>query len=71
MQFSPEVNWTGLDFLAGGVVLFFTALFIEALLRIFPSTTHRIIAVGVVLFALALLWAELAVGLFGSPFAGS
>lgn len=71
MQFSTEVNWTDGDFAIGAFLLFSTALLIEALLRIFLKTSHRLIAAGIVLFALVLIWAELAVGLFGTTFAGN
>jgi hypothetical protein len=35
------------------------------------KTSHRIILCGLLLLALLLVWAELAVGIFGTPFAGS
>jgi hypothetical protein len=40
-------------------------------LRKFKSTKQRIFIVGFVLLAFFLVWAELAVGIFGTPFAGS
>lgn len=35
------------------------------------DTLRRLIVVGVVLFIMFLVWMELAVGLFGIPWAGS
>ena len=46
-------------------------LSIEFVLRKVKSTKHRILIGGVLLLTLLLIWAELAVGLFGTRFAGS
>ncbi len=71
MQFTSEVDWDGRDFLIMGMLLFGTGCLIEFALRKLKSTKSRIIACGIILAALFLVWAELAVGIFGSPFAGS
>lgn len=71
MQFGEEVNWTLIDFVVAGVLLLGTGLLIELVLRKVKKTSNRIIICGVILFVLALIWIELAVGLFGTPFAGS
>ncbi len=71
MQFTNEVNWSIADFALMGVMLFGTGALIEIVLRIVKTQTNRL-AICAVLFILFLLtWAELAVGIFGSPFAGS
>lgn len=70
MQFTNEVNWSVMDFVMAGMLLFGTSLLIEFILRKVKSTKHRILLSGIVLFLLFLLWAELAVGIFGSPIAG-
>jgi hypothetical protein len=71
MQFSSEVDWKPFDFLIMGFLLFGTGLLCELVLRKVTSTTKRIIICGLVLFVFLLTWAELAVGIFGTPFAGS
>lgn len=71
MQFSPAVDWDGRDFLIMGVLLTITGLGIEMVLRKVKSTKNRLLLCGAVLFTFLLIWAELAVGIFGSPFAGS
>lgn len=71
MQFTQEVNWSPADFLVMGVLLFSTVLMIELVLIKIKSKQHRLILCVVVLLSLLLVWAELAVGLFGTPFAGS
>lgn len=71
MQFTNEVNWNIADFIIMGILLLLTGLLCELVLRRVKSLTNRIIICGIVLFTLFLFWAELAVGIFGTPFAGS
>lgn len=71
MQFTSEVDWDIFDFLVMGFLLFGTALVCELVLRKTKSVKKRILICGAVLLMLFLLWAELAVGIFGSPIAGS
>ena len=71
MQFTHEVNWTLSDFVIMGMLLLGTGLLSEFVIRNVRSTRHRVILVGVILLALFLIWGELAVGIFGTPFAGS
>lgn len=71
MQLSEEVNWTGFDFLVAAALLLGTGLFIELALRVFHNSRHKAIACLLVLALALLVWAELAVGIFGSPWAGS
>lgn len=71
MQFTNEVNWTASDFVVAGILLFGTGFLAELLLRKVKNKNYRIAAVAVLLVILFLVWAELAVGIFGTPFAGS
>lgn len=71
MQFTNEVNWTLFDFVVAGVVLLGTGFICELVIRKVKKTNHRIILCGVILAALLLIWIELAVGIFGTPLAGS
>ena len=71
MRFTGEVNWSAIDFIVAGVLLLGTGLLCELALRLVTSTVSRIVICGVILFALFLVWAELAVGLFGTRFAGT
>ena len=71
MQFTNEVNWSAADFLVAGVLLISAGLLCEFVLRMFTRRTHRIVICAVVIIGLLLVWAELAVGVFGSTFAGS
>ena len=71
MQFTDEVNWDLLDFVVMGTLLFGTGLVCELVMRKVRNLDYRIGLIAVILVALFLIWAELAVGIFGSPFAGS
>ena len=71
MQFTHEVNWSVFDFAVAAVLLFGTGLLCEFVMRRVKKMKTRIIICGVILLALFLIWAELAVGIFGTPFAGS
>ena len=71
MQFTNEVNWKILDFAIMGVLLFGTGLLFELVMRKVISVKNRIIICGAILIAFFLVWAELAVGILGTPFAGT
>ena len=70
MQFSSEVNWNFADFVIAGVLLLSAALSIDYVMRNFKKQ-HRIAIIVTIVIGLMLIWAELAVGIFGTPFAGS
>jgi hypothetical protein len=71
MQFTDEVKWTLFDFVVAGGLLLGTGLTCELVLRTVPKKEHRLAICGLILLALVLVWLELAVGIFGSPLAGS
>lgn len=71
MQFTEEVNWTISDFLVMGILLFTTVFTIDFVLKKFKTLKSRLILIVGIVVLLALVWAELAVGIFGSPLAGS
>ena len=71
MQFTAEVNWGPSDFLIMGGLLLGTGLTCEFILRRVTGMQQRLATCAIVLAAMLLIWAELAVGIFGSPIAGS
>jgi len=71
MQFTDEVKWDLGDFVIMGALLLGTGLMCELVMRKVKKTGQRIAICVALLVALFLIWAELAVGIFGSPFAGS
>lgn len=71
MQFTNEVEWGPFDFIVMGILLLGTGLLGELVLRKVKSKEYRFLIIAMLLVALFLVWAELAVGIFGTPFAGS
>lgn len=71
MQFTNEVDWKLFDFIIMGTLLTITGLAIELVTQKVKSNTWRILICLAILIILLLIWAELAVGIFGTPFAGS
>jgi hypothetical protein len=68
---SKEFDWSASDFGIAAVLLFGTAFLIDLIQRIVKNKTYKIlICIGLFLM-LMLTWAELAVGIFGTPFAGN
>lgn len=70
MLFTDEVVWDWFDFVVIGTLLIGAGLTYEFVASRVNAKYRRAIAV-VVMAAVLLIWAELAVGVFGSPFAGS
>ena len=71
MQFTDEVNWTLFDFIVAGFLLLATGFMCELVIRKINKIEHRIVICLAIIAALLLIWAELAVGIFGTPFAGT
>ena len=69
MQFTNEVNWTLSDFVIAGALLFGTGLMFVLAAR--KTSKYRALIGFALVAALLLVWVELAVGIFGTPFSGS
>ncbi len=71
MLVSDEVNWSLFDFILMGVLLLAVSFGIKFMLQITKNTKYRILLISIIVLLFLLIWAELAVGIFGSPFAGN
>jgi len=71
MQFTTEVHWTAVDFIVAALLLLGFGFLIAFVWNTLASSKYRIFIVVGILLVLLLLWTELAVGIFGSPLAGS
>ncbi len=71
MQFTDQVNWSVMDFLVMGILLLFVGLIVEFILRKVRNKDNRVLFIIATLLVFLLVWAELAVGIFGTLFAGS
>lgn len=71
MQFTNEVQWKFGDFIVAGILLFGTGFLCEIVLRKVLNKKYRIAICAILIAALLLVWIELAVGIFGTSFAGT
>ena len=69
--FSNQVNWSLFDFIIMGTLLGLFGLSVHLIIEKVKNKTLRIVPVLFVIIIFLIIWAELAVGIFGSPFAGS
>ena len=70
MQLTDEVKWSLFDFIIMGAMLLITGLLGEVILKRVKKSKHRLILMVAIVMIFFLIWAELAVGLFGTTFAG-
>ena len=70
MQLTNEVNWSFFYFIIMGGMLTITGLLIGIILKKVNNLKNRLILIVTIVMIFFLIWAELAVGLFGTPFAG-
>ena len=66
-----EVNWSGFDYLIAGLLVFAAGFSLETVMHRWRQHKMRWWIIALILGVFALLWLELAVGIFGSPIAGS
>ena len=71
MQYSNEVKWSLNDFIIMGLILLSFGIIINKIIYHVVSFNKSVILISTLIILFLLLWAELAVGLFNSPFAGS
>ncbi|MEY4058034.1 MAG: hypothetical protein RLZ50_1246 [Bacteroidota bacterium] len=71
MRITEEINWSLFDFIIMGVLILSVSIGINFTLSKTKNLKNRIIYIGILGLLFLLVWAELAVGIFGSPFAGN
>ncbi|HQQ96837.1 MAG TPA: hypothetical protein PLX35_06215 [Cyclobacteriaceae bacterium] len=71
MQFTTEVNWGLADFVIAGSLLLGAGFLCDYAWEKISGAHTRMVVVGAIILALLLIWIELAVGIFGTPFAGN
>ena len=70
MQFTEDVNWSIYDFVVMGFLLLFFSLGIDVTMKKVKNENIKILYVVLTILIFFLIWAELAVGIFDSHFAG-
>ena len=68
---SIEVNWSFFDFIVMGILILSMSFGIKQVIMTTKNTNYRVIIIGMILLVFILIWVELAVGIFDTPFAGS
>ena len=69
--YSDEVNWSLFDFLIMGIILLTLGILINLILYKLKTRSYKVLLIIVTLFVFVIIYLELAVGIFGTPFAGS
>lgn len=68
---SNEVNWSFFDFIVMGILILSMSFGIKQVIITTKNTNYRVLIIGMILLVFILIWVELAVGIFDTPFAGS
>ena len=71
MFFSNEINWSFFDFIIMGILILSLSFSIKQVLKATKNINYRILIIALILILFLLIWAELAVGIFDTLFAGS
>ena len=64
-------NWTLSDFIVMGALLFCAGLALDFMVKKLTRPVYQILSILTIIIAFLLIWIELAVGIFGTPFSGS
>jgi hypothetical protein len=68
---SDEINWSFFDFVIMGILILSLSFGIKQVLKSTKNTNYRILIIGIISIVFLLVKVELAVGIFGTPFAGN
>ena len=71
MQFTTEVQWSVTDFIVMGFLFVLFVISLETIFRLVHGNRLRTLLIATIALIFLLIWAELAVGIFNTPFAGS
>ena len=71
MAITDEINWSLYDFIIMGSLLISLSIGINFVSNRTKNLKNRYLYIGILVLIFMFIWAELAVGIFGTPFAGS
>ncbi|MBL6649820.1 MAG: hypothetical protein ISP56_06105 [Flavobacteriaceae bacterium] len=71
MVINDEINWSAFDFIIMGSLLISLSFGINFVSNRVKNLKNRFFFIGILVLIFLLIWAELAVGIFGTPFAGN
>ena len=71
MTITDEINWSAFDFIIMGSLLIALSIGINLVSTSVKNLKNRFLYIGILVLIFVLILAELAVGIFGTPLAGS
>ena len=71
MNLTDEIDWTLSDFIISGLILLVFSLSINFIILRISNRKKRVFYITILFILFMLVWTELALGIFGTPFAGS
>lgn len=71
MNFTNDIDWDLSDFIVAGLILLVFSLTANFIVLRISNRNRRVFFITILLILFMLVWAELAVGIFETPFAGS
>ena len=71
MAISDEINLSVFDFIIMGFLLILLSIGINFVIKPVKNLKNRFLYIGILVLIFMLIWEELAVGVFGTPLAGS
>jgi len=71
MFVSNQFNWSFFDFFIMGILILSLSFGIKQVFKTTKNIKYRILIIGTIVIVFLLVWAELAVGIFDTPFAGN
>ena len=71
MTIIDEINWSAFDFIIMGSLLIALSIGINLVSTRVKNLKNRFLYIGILVLIFMLIWAELAVGILETPFAGS
>ena len=71
MAFTDKIKWSTFDFIIMSSLLISLSIGINLVSNRVKKLNNRFLYTGILVLIFMLIWAELAVGIFGTPFAGN
>ena len=71
MNFTNDIDWDLSDFIVAGLILLVFSLTANFIVLRISNRNRRVVYITILLILFMFIWIELAVGIFGTPFAGS
>ena len=71
MNFTNDIDWDLSDFIVAGLILLVFSLTANFIILRISNRNRRVVYITILLILFMFIWIELAVGIFGTPFAGS